>query len=86
MAEDQRWSGAYVDIKYASFLMLTFTALKWAVASIFVLCIGMSMGELASAAPTSGGVRAYHLITRGSTKLSLTVVFLDLLPFFTAMA
>ncbi|KIJ18172.1 PF00324 AA_permease [Paxillus involutus ATCC 200175] len=28
----------------------------WAVASIFILCIGMSMAELASAAPTSGGL------------------------------
>jgi amino acid transporter len=28
----------------------------WAVASIFILCVGMSMAELASAAPTSGGL------------------------------
>ena len=28
----------------------------WVVASLFILCIGMSMAELASAAPTSGGV------------------------------
>ncbi|KAF9238376.1 amino acid permease-domain-containing protein [Melanogaster broomeanus] len=28
----------------------------WAVASIFILCVGMSMAELGSAAPTSGGV------------------------------
>ncbi|KAG6370727.1 amino acid/polyamine transporter I [Boletus reticuloceps] len=28
----------------------------WAVASFFILCIGMSMAELASAAPTSGGL------------------------------
>ncbi|KAG1728991.1 amino acid/polyamine transporter I [Suillus paluster] len=27
----------------------------WAVASLFILCIGMSMAELGSAAPTSGG-------------------------------
>jgi len=32
-------------------------AKQWLVASIFVLTIGMSMAELASAAPTSGGVR-----------------------------
>ncbi|KAK0214394.1 APC amino acid permease, partial [Armillaria fumosa] len=28
----------------------------WAIASIFILCIGLAMGELASAAPTSGGL------------------------------
>ncbi|KAG7451942.1 amino acid transporter [Guyanagaster necrorhizus] len=28
----------------------------WAVASIFILCVGMAMAELASAAPTSGGL------------------------------
>ncbi|KAG1721083.1 amino acid/polyamine transporter I [Suillus paluster] len=28
----------------------------WAVASLFILCIGMSMAELGSAAPTSGGL------------------------------
>jgi len=28
----------------------------WAVASVFILCVGMSMAELASAAPTSGGL------------------------------
>ncbi|KAI9571846.1 amino acid/polyamine transporter I [Boletus coccyginus] len=28
----------------------------WAVASIFILCVGMSMAELGSAAPTSGGL------------------------------
>ena len=30
---------------------------QWLVASIFILFVGMSMAELASAAPTSGGVR-----------------------------
>ena len=30
--------------------------LQWAVASLFILCIGMAMAELGSAAPTSGGV------------------------------
>ena len=29
---------------------------KWAVATVFILIIGMALGELASAAPTSGGV------------------------------
>ncbi|PBK92567.1 hypothetical protein ARMGADRAFT_1013151 [Armillaria gallica] len=28
----------------------------WAVASVFILSVGMSMAELASAAPTSGGL------------------------------
>ncbi|KAH6918018.1 amino acid/polyamine transporter I [Coprinopsis sp. MPI-PUGE-AT-0042] len=28
----------------------------WLVASLFILCVGISMGELASAAPTSGGL------------------------------
>jgi len=30
--------------------------LQWAVACLFILVVGMSMAELASAAPTSGGV------------------------------
>jgi hypothetical protein len=30
---------------------------QWAVASVFILTIALSMAELASAAPTSGGVR-----------------------------
>lgn len=29
----------------------------WAVGSVFILFVGMSMAELGSAAPTSGGVR-----------------------------
>jgi hypothetical protein len=31
--------------------------LQWLVASIFIFCVGLSLAELASAAPTSGGVR-----------------------------
>ena len=57
MVEGQRWSGAYV-YHIHSLLTLIFIILKWVVASIFILCVGMSMAELASAAPTSGGVRA----------------------------
>ena len=34
---------------------------KWAVASLFILCVGVSMAELASAAPTSGGVRMFRI-------------------------
>ena len=30
---------------------------KWAFGSCFIMCIGMALGELASSAPTSGGVR-----------------------------
>jgi amino acid permease len=30
--------------------------LQWAVASFFIIVVGMSIAELASAAPTSGGV------------------------------
>lgn len=36
--------------------------LQWAVASIFILFVGMSMAELASAAPTSGGVRLMPIL------------------------
>ncbi len=37
----------------------------WLVASVFILFVGMSMAELGSAAPTSGGVSTYLLcITR----------------------
>lgn len=46
------------SIRFVPCLMLIFTIRKWAVASFFILCVGMSMAELASAAPTSGGVRA----------------------------
>lgn len=34
----------------------------WAVASIGILLVGISMAELASAAPTSGGVRSYFSV------------------------
>jgi amino acid transporter len=34
----------------------------WALASFFILFIGMSMAELGSAAPTSGGVGALYYI------------------------
>jgi amino acid permease len=30
--------------------------LQWLVASIFIFCVGLSLAELGSAAPTSGGV------------------------------
>lgn len=41
----------------------------WAVASIGVLLVGISMAELASAAPTSGGVTSFSA-TLGTTMLS----------------
>ena len=41
------------------FQLTTHPDIQWAVASIFILFVGMSMAELASAAPTSGGV-SYH--------------------------
>jgi hypothetical protein len=52
------------------------------------LCVGMSMAELASAAPTSGGVRISSFIKHARTqRFSYSkVVFLDLLAFFAAMA
>jgi amino acid transporter len=37
-------------------LELFLRVIQWAVASIFILVVGLSMAELASAAPTSGGV------------------------------
>jgi amino acid transporter len=36
---------------------------QWLVASIFILTVGLSMAELASAAPTSGGVSLVYLHT-----------------------
>ena len=36
---------------------LVLKCLQWAIASIFIFVVGLSMAELASAAPTSGGVR-----------------------------
>jgi hypothetical protein len=35
---------------------------QWLVASIFILTVGLSMAELASAAPTSGGVSFVYLV------------------------
>jgi hypothetical protein len=35
---------------------LVLKGLQWAVASLFIVVVGMAMAELASAAPTSGGV------------------------------
>jgi amino acid transporter len=36
---------------------------QWLTASVFVMSIGLAMAELASAAPTSGGVRTFiHVI------------------------
>ena len=45
-----------VSLYYSRWPGLSLKGLQWAVASFFILFIGMSMAELASAAPTSGGV------------------------------
>ena len=39
---------------------IVISVLQWVVASLFVLCIGMAIAELASAAPTAGGVSGLH--------------------------
>ena len=48
-----------VSISFKVLLPIANALHKWAVASLFILCVGMSMAELASAAPTSGGVRTF---------------------------
>jgi amino acid transporter len=51
------WSGGSVSLLHLlKAPQRTHRLLKWAVASFFILIVGMSMAELASAAPTSGGV------------------------------
>ena len=49
-----------VSLYYSRWPGLSLKGLQWAVASFFILSIGMSMAELASAAPTSGGVSVGH--------------------------
>ncbi|KAL7278617.1 hypothetical protein ACG7TL_007618 [Trametes sanguinea] len=44
------------SLGYKQEFQRAFTGLEWLVASIFILFVGMSMAELASAAPTSGGL------------------------------
>ncbi|KAJ7579288.1 amino acid/polyamine transporter I [Mycena floridula] len=48
----------------------------WAVASLFILCVGISMAELASAAPTSGGLYfwTYSLSSPGWRNLLCWIV------------
>lgn len=48
--------GVSSSIPFVFLLLIFNTFRKWLVASLFILCVGMSMAELASAAPTSGGV------------------------------
>ncbi|KAG5340636.1 hypothetical protein C0989_000993 [Termitomyces sp. Mn162] len=49
----------------------------WAVASVFILTVGISLAELGSAAPTSGGVRsAFSILTR--LLIVSQAVFLDI--------
>lgn len=46
----------------------------WAVASIFILFVGLGMAELASAAPTSGGVSRPNSKKNFSVKLEVDAV------------
>ena len=57
------WCGGYVASSLLVPAVLRYSGLsilQWVVASLFVLCIGMSIAELASAAPTAGGVSGAH--------------------------
>ena len=49
---------------------LLLKGLQWAVASLFIVVVGMAMAELASAAPTSGGVRVMPRIASASKGLT----------------
>ena len=54
------WFGEWVNRDDSSEVTLLIIALmQWLVASIFVMSIGLAMADLASAAPTSGGVCDY---------------------------
>ncbi|KAK1215359.1 hypothetical protein PQX77_022043 [Marasmius sp. AFHP31] len=55
----------------------------WAVASIFILFVGLSMAELASAAPTSGGVGSITLNFIIALTNSAQAVLLDVCPVVT---
>ena len=46
-----------IEISSFSYLLMTLIG-QWLTASVLVLSIAFAMAELASAAPTSGGVRA----------------------------
>lgn len=59
---------------------------QWLVASIFVLCVGMSMAELASAAPTSGGVSHSLCIPNPTTPIMRDIaLLLDSFPLFPSL-
>ena len=59
----------------------------WAVASIGVLLVGISMAELASAAPTSGGVTTFPAVHGATTLrgLSSLALLLDTFLIFPAL-
>ena len=62
-------------------------SLQWAVASFFILCIAMSIAELGSAAPTSGGVSHTNLHSLGPTKQIMCdiALLLDIFFFITSL-
>jgi hypothetical protein len=53
------------------------TVSQWVVGSIFILFIGMSLGELASAAPTSGGVSITCMDASLLSNLRVVALLLD---------
>lgn len=72
----RQWFGGYVDVIYRLQIDIeihlrafsdVLHLVQWFVASIFILIVGMAMAELASAAPTSGGVR-FSLLPSPSAK------------------
>ena len=56
MADRWRWSGGCVCFLPRSRHEYLLSGLQWAIASICIFVVGLSLAELASAAPTSGGV------------------------------
>lgn len=77
------WGVRLFSFHYSS--MLT-ALLKWFVASIFILFVGMSMGELASAAPTSGGVRLIPVCYQYSFADHLPAILLDTFALFRSVS
>ncbi len=59
---------------------------QWAIASFFILFIGLSLGELASAAPTSGGVSVGLDCCVRVSDLGLAALLLDALSLVSQVA
>lgn len=56
----------------------THSIIQWVVGSAFIMCIGLSMAELASVAPTSGGVCLISSLLQRQYLTTVSAILLDL--------